>query len=69
MLLQAEQGASDLRRMAGAEGEGWAADVRLGLYTILASRVGQHQRHSALRLAAAVLELAQLQWLLGPVTP
>lgn len=68
-LLQAEQGASDLRRMAGVGGEGWTADVRVGLYTILVSRSGQHQRHSALRLAAAVLELAQLQWLLGPTQP
>lgn len=69
MLLQAEVGASELRRMAGAEGEGWAADVRVGLYTILVSRVGQHQRHSALCLAAAVLELLQPQWLLGPMQP
>lgn len=67
MLLQAEAGASGLHRMAGAEGEGWAADVRVGLYNILVSRTGQHQRHSALRLAAAVLELAQPQWLFGPI--
>ena len=50
-----------------AEGGGWAGDVRSGLYTVLVSRVGQGQRHSALQLAAAVLELAQPEWLLGPV--
>lgn len=55
--------------MAGAEGEGWAADVRIGLYKILVSRIGQHQRHSALCLAAATLELAQPDWLLGPIQP
>lgn len=55
--------------MAAAEGEGWAADVRSGLYNILVSRTGQHQRHCALHLAAAALELAQPQWLLGPIQP
>ena len=69
MLWQVEEGALDLCRMAGAEGNGWAADVRVGLYNVLVSRTGQHQRHSALRLAAAVLELAQPQWLLGPIQP
>ena len=69
MHLQAEEGASALRRMAAAEDEGWAADLRTGLYKILVSRIGQHQRHSALLLAAAALELAQPQWLLGPIQP
>ena len=55
--------------MAAAEGEGWAADVRIGVYKVLVSRSGQHQRHSALRLAAAVLELAQPRWVLGPIQP
>ena len=47
---------------------GWAGDVQNGLYLILGSRVGQQQRHSALRLAAAVLALVQSDWLLGPVS-
>lgn len=68
-FLQAEEAALGLGRMAAAEGEGWAADVRIGVYKVLVSRSGQHQRHSALRLAAAVLELAQPQWLLGPIQP
>ena len=34
---------------------------------MLSSRVGQQQRHSALCLAAAVLELVQPQWVLAPV--
>lgn len=67
VLVQAEESALELQRMAGAEGEGWAADVRIGLYKILVSRIGQHQRHSALCLAAATLELVQPQWLLGPI--
>ena len=68
VLLQAEEAASCLKSLAAGEGGGWAADVRSGLYTVMAGRVGQPQRHSALQLAAAVLELAKLpQWLLGPV--
>ena len=67
VLVQAEESALELQRMTAAEGEGWAADVRIGLYKILVSRVGQHQRHSALCLAAAILELVQPQWLLGPI--
>ena len=47
--------------------EGGAEDIRSGIYTVLASRVGQQQRHSALRLTAAVLELVPPQWLMGPV--
>lgn len=52
---------------AAQAGEGWAGQIRIGLYTVLSSRVGQQQRHSALCLAAAVLELVQPQWLLAPV--
>lgn len=65
--MQAQQAASGLGLLAAAEGGGWAGDARSGLYTILASRSGQQQRHSALQLAAAVLELVQPQWLLGSV--
>lgn len=53
---------------AAASDGGWAGDVRSGLYLILGSRTGQQQRHSALRLAAAVLEIVQSEWLLGPVS-
>lgn len=67
VLLQASEASSSLGRLAAAEGGGWAADVRSGLYTVMAGRVGQPQRHSALQLAAAVLELVQAHWLLGPV--
>ena len=52
---------------AETDSEGWAGDIRSGVYSVLASRVGQQQRHSALRLTAAVLELVPPQWLLGPV--
>ena len=65
--LQAQEAASGLSADAARSGEGWAGDIRTGLFMVLASRVGQQQRHSALRLAAALLELVQPRWLLGPV--
>ena len=65
--LQAQEAASGLSAAAAGRGEGWAGDIRSGLFMVLASRVGQQQRHSALRLAAALLELVQPHWLLGPV--
>ncbi len=65
--LQAQEAASGLSAAAARRGEGWAGDIRSGLFMVLASRVGQQQRHSALRLAAALLELVQAHWLLGPV--
>ncbi len=65
--LQAQEAASGLSAAAARSGEGWAGDIRSGLFMVLASRVGQQQRHSALRLAAALLDLVQPHWLLGPV--
>ncbi len=65
--LQAQEAASGLSAAAASHGEGWAGNVRSGLFMVLASRVGQQQRHSALRLAAALLALMQPHWLLGPV--
>ena len=66
--LQAHESVLALSAAAAKPGEGWAGDVRSGLYLILGSRVGQQQRHAALRLAAAVLELVHSGWLLGPVS-
>ncbi|DBA78950.1 TPA: hypothetical protein ACH3X1_008824 [Trebouxia sp. C0004] len=66
-MPQAQEAASGLSAAAARRGEGWAGDIRSGLFMVLASRVGQQQRHSALRLAAALLELVQPHWLLGPV--
>lgn len=65
--MQAQEAASGLSAAVASHGEGWAGDIRSGLFMVLASRVGQQQRHSALRLAAALLELVQPHWLLGPV--
>ncbi|KAL0034423.1 hypothetical protein WJX79_001423 [Trebouxia sp. C0005] len=66
-MPQAQEAASGLSAAVASHGEGWAGDIRSGLFMVLASRVGQQQRHSALRLAAALLELVQPHWLLGPV--
>ncbi|KAF8071112.1 hypothetical protein HT031_001194 [Scenedesmus sp. PABB004] len=44
----------------------WPAALRRGLGQVLRSRVGAVQRHSALRLAAAALELLGPAWLLPP---
>ncbi|KAL0053068.1 hypothetical protein WJX82_000427 [Trebouxia sp. C0006] len=66
-MSQAQEAASGLSAAAARSGEGWAGDIRSGLFMVLASRVGQQQRHSALRLAAALLDLVQPHWLLGPV--
>ena len=65
--LQAHETALALSAAAAKPGGGWASDVRSGVYLILGSRIGQQQRHAALRLAAAVLELVHTDWLLDPV--
>ncbi len=49
---------------AGA-GAAWLAQLRQGLALLLRGRVSAVQRHSALQLAAAVVDLAGPDWLLG----
>jgi len=52
-----------LLRAAAAAGD-WGSALRQGLVQVLRSRVGAVQRHSALQLAAAVLEVLGPSWLL-----
>lgn len=55
--------AGQLQGAAG--GTAWLAQLRQGLALLLRGRVSAVQRHSALQLAAAVVDLAGLEWLLG----
>lgn len=67
-MQQAQAAAVMLQAMAD-DGDSWAAKARSGLYSVLASRTGTEQRHAALRLAAAMLELVPSTWLTGPAPP
>jgi hypothetical protein len=48
-----------------ASGAEWPSHLRQGLALLLRSRISAVQRHSALQLAAAVVELLGPEWLLG----
>ena len=67
--MQAEAAAAALETDAKGGGGSWAAAARSGLYTVLVSRTGAEQRHAALRLTAAILELTSVSWLMGPAPP
>lgn len=54
---------TDLRAAALVAG-GWPAALQLGVLRMLQSRVGAVQRHSALRVAAAAVDLVGPGWLL-----
>lgn len=55
--------------MAAEDDANWANMVRSGLYSVLVSRTGPEQRHAALCLTAAVLELVPSNWVKGPAPP
>lgn len=69
VLTQAGAAAAALEADAKGRDGGWAAAARRGLYSVLVSRTGAEQRHAALRLTAAVLELSPVSWLMGPAPP
>ena len=53
------------RLSSGMHRQDWPASVRRGLNWLLRSRVSAVQKHSALQLAAALVELAGPGWLLA----
>lgn len=68
-MSQAEAAAEQLKANARRPQQGWGWQAQTGLYTILISKTGAQQRHAALRLTAAILELLPPSWLLGPANP
>lgn len=50
---------------ASADGQQWPRSTRAGVHTLLVARVGLVQRHAALTLAAAMVELLGPGWLVG----
>lgn len=65
LLLPLPPGAEQATAEQLAAGAAWPAHLRAGLGLLLRGRISAVQRHSALQLAAAALDLAGPAWLLG----
>eukprot|EP00803_Ostreobium_quekettii_P001617 evm.model.scf_224.7 EVM.evm.TU.scf_224.7 scf_224:61576-66989(-) len=68
-LPQAESLHAALRRHGEENLEGWPSLVRTGLHAILRTKTSPVQQHSALQLAAAMIDLLGARWLLELCVP